>query len=105
MPNFQDRVIQGSGTRGNVGTYKTESLPNITGHTNNWIINAADSNGFDSLYTLTRDTVGSNNVGLYANANTGRIELYLDASRSSSTYKNSAPVQQNALLIQCCIKY
>lgn len=32
LPDFQDRVIQGSGIRGNVGTYKTESLPNITGH-------------------------------------------------------------------------
>ena len=29
----------------------------------------------------------------------------IDASRSSSTYQNNAPVQQNALLIQCCIKY
>ena len=91
--------------QGTSGTYGSESLPNITGHTNNWIINSADSNGFDSLYTLTRDTVGSNTVGLYANANTGRIELYLDASRSSSVYQNNAKVNPDNAEILYCIKY
>lgn len=35
LPNFNDRVIQGAGTRGSVGTYKAESLPNISGKTGN----------------------------------------------------------------------
>lgn len=106
LPDFQDRVIQGSGTRGNVGTYKTESLPNITGF-----------------------AVGSTNqVGQFQqNARNGCVETYnkgpgyitsqfttsivaadsfqVNASWSSSTYQDNAPVQPNALLIQCCIKY
>ena len=39
LPNFQDRVIRGSGTRGTVGTYKAESLPNITGGVRKFVKN------------------------------------------------------------------
>ena len=106
LPNFQDRVIQGSGTRGNVGTYKSESLPNITGS-----IEAGDDANGSALF---RNGVGALSLigrtsKRYASGNAGPAEnrwgFIIDASHSSSSYKSNAPVQQNALLIQCCIKY
>lgn len=104
MPNFNDRVIQGAGTRGNVGTYKTESLPNITGKTASSISQGGlnwNSNG--ALYgSRTNNGYVNNNFATNYNLND---TINFDASLSSSTYQNSAPVQPNALLIQCCIKY
>lgn len=103
MPDFQDRVIQGSGTRGNVGTYKAESLPNITGNSfGSFFLDFTDYGS-----SLFGSTVSSGYQGKIANGNAGSTgnQLNLDASRSSSTYQNGAPVQSNALLIQCCIKY
>jgi hypothetical protein len=35
----------------------------------------------------------------------GSNHLDFDASGYSSTYQDNAPVQPNALLIQCCIKF
>lgn len=99
LPNFQDRVIQGSGTRGNVGTYKSESLPNIK-NTTPIRIASNDQNVGEALYVD-----GKHQDTSYAGLGQNNVYLYFDASRSSSTYQNSAPVQQNALLIQCCIKY
>lgn len=101
LPNFQDRVIQGSGARGNVGTYKTESLPNITG----MIGNIDTAYGGTQTGCITNEGVSS---GYGITGTTDRelsVRSSIDASRSSSTYQDNAPVQQNALLIQCCIKY
>ena len=102
LPDFQDRVIQGSGTRGNVGTYKAESLPNITGRTSSIITSTStvEANGalYDKDGTITGTSAASG--GIWAG-----IRWYFDASRSSPTYQTDSPVQQNALLIQCCIKY
>lgn len=104
LPNFQDRVIQGCGTRGVVGTYKAESLPNISGK-----VSVGSQTGIIS-------TVSDQSEGVfYADEDrsycpspnqqaTGKV-LGLNASRSSSVYQDDAPVQQEALLIQCCIKY
>lgn len=106
LPNFQDRVIQGSGTRGSVGTYKTESLPNITGDvysTNRYIPNdSINARGVFSYLNQYHEPFGS--VSSYE-ANSKFSSIGFNASWSSSVYQNSAPVQQNALLIQCCIKY
>lgn len=101
MSNFQDRVIQGSGTRGTVGTYKEESLPNITGTwagIYNSIGLSGAVNGNFSTSSIYPESVSVNSTGVYSLFN-------IDASRSSSTYQNNSYVQQNALLIQCCIKY
>lgn len=100
LPNFQDRVIQGSGARGNVGTYKTESLPNITG---SFIVTNMRGN-LEPEGCFSSENV-NNVAGTDGAATTRPAKINLDTSRSSSTYQDNAPVQQNALLIQCCIKY
>lgn len=98
MPNFQDRVIQGAGTRGNVGTYKAESLPNIRGR-------------LHLGYGGDRDCSGAfinpekNDSNFPSESNAFGWRLYFSANASSLTYQDGAPVQPNALLIQCCIKY
>lgn len=102
LPDFQDRVIQGSGTRGNVGTYKAESLPNINGE--------FASYQADGILKPTNICKGVFYQGTQrGNSYVGKVDtgydLGFDASRSSSVYQTNAPVQQNALLIQCCIKY
>ena len=102
LPNFQDRVIQGSGIRGNVGTYKDESLPNITG---SWA-GIYNSIGLSGAVSGTFKHDGSQPKTTFTNDSAPESALFdINASRSSSTYQDSAPVQQNALLIQCCIKY
>lgn len=98
LPDFRDRIAQGSGTRGNVGTYKTESLPNITG-----VVGFSDArtNYISGAFT-------ARSIGVANSAYTGNTQQYVadfSASSSSATYQNGASVQQNALLILCCIKY
>lgn len=46
---------------------------------------------------VDQDPAGTSGIG-------GALPAF-DASLSTSTYQDNAPVQQNALLIQCCIKY
>ena len=41
----------------------------------------------------------------FTNWDGAQVSIMFDNSKSSHTYQNDAPVQQNALLIQCCIKY
>lgn len=95
-------MIQGSGTRGNVGTYKTESLPNITGDgLKNTSVQGFNISEISGAFTVTKTYTTGNPAG--GTGTSGKVGF--DASHSSSTYQNSAPVQQNALLIQCCIKY
>ena len=107
LPNFIDRIPQGKGSRGDVGTYLSESLPNITGST---YIKEAHGN----CQGLT------NYTGCFSAEDSGALEfangggdaagnlprkLIINASRSSSTYQNNAPVQQEATVICFCIKY
>lgn len=103
LPNFQDRVIQGAGTRGVVGTYKAESLPNITGNVRKiceeYMLNGNLASGAFHGYT---DAAG---ISFAASDSTAVGSFNFDASRSSSAYQDNAPVQPNAILIQCCIKY
>lgn len=94
LPDFRDRVIQGSGTRGGVGTYKAESLPNITGS-----LPIVCSAGGAFIFTGSETNYG------FTTSYPNSTHIEIDASRSSSAYQNGVPVQQNALLIQCCIKY
>ena len=58
--------------------------------------------GVSGAFKISDTTNGG--VGAYA---AGITEKYLafDAARSSPTYQDNAPVQPNAILIQCCIKY
>lgn len=92
----QDRVLQGAGTRGAVGTTLNESLPNITGY---WAEDGlkssaqAVSGGAFGLYS------GGRSVGQQASSGSIAVGIDFDASRSSSAYQNNAPVQQDAYLV------
>lgn len=99
LPNLQDRVIQGYGSRGTVGSYLNESLPNIKGYTNYGLFsNQAYPTG---CFTQTnQSTSGSSTTGIDG----WRAQIF-DASRSSSTYQDNAPVQQNALCLMVIVKY
>lgn len=94
LPNFVDRIPQGTGSRGTVGTYLAESLPNITGK-------------FDSYSATTTGAFKTLNA-LIGNLNAQVPYLYakeFDASLSSEVYKDNAPVQQAATVVNFCIKY
>lgn len=89
----QDRVLQGAGTRGAVGSEIDESLPNIKGE--GWNIGGAqnsDWRGAFSANVTTRFTVTSGTAN-------GGGKLYFNASDSSSTYQDNAPVQQDGYLV------
>lgn len=91
-----DKVIQIAGTRGSVGDTVAESLPNIKGgfQTNNM----ATDNNF-SLGAFSAST-GETSYGVSSNQSTTRYSNYsFDASHSSSTYQDDAPVQQDAYLL------
>ena len=91
----QDRVLQGAGTRGVVGTTLNESLPNIKGG----IASNGNYAGLRSGKPYGAFTQTSGTGGLagenYANAR----GFDFDASRSSSTYQDNAPVQPDAYLV------
>lgn len=73
-----------NGLRGDVGDYIPESLPNITGNVGS-IFNRA-SGAFSATYVNPAQIAGGSVGSNYDNS--------FDASRSSSTYQNNAPVQQ-----------
>lgn len=98
LPDFRDRVIQGSGIRGNVGTYKNESLPNITG-----VVAFSDARVNYISGAFTARSIGAANSAY--SGNTQQYVADFSAGNSSATYQNGAPVQQDAALILCCIKY
>lgn len=87
-----DRVLQGAGTRGVVGSTVNESLPNITA---NW--NSAQYDG--GWGTPEGAVYGIKNNSPEYNSGSAGMRAYFDASRSSSTYQNNAPVQQDAYLV------
>lgn len=86
----QDRVLQGAGTRGVVGTTLNESLPNITGK----------FRGSNSAYPASGAFYYTNDT---ANTDTGSLVQIngngFDASLSSPTYQDNAPVQPDAYLV------
>jgi hypothetical protein len=91
----QDRVLQGAGTRGAVGTTINESLPNIKG--------CLHIVGLDSGYTATgafsSTTTISNPYAGHSSKTTQIPDINFKASDSSSTYQDNAPVQQDGYLV------
>lgn len=83
-----DRVLQGAGTRGSVGTTVNESLPNIKGDLNIAVRGHTASGAFYNTNSGKVASVGASNEG-----------TAFSASLSSSTYQDNAPVQQNAYLV------
>ena len=89
-----------------VGSYLSESLPNITGYyyeSNTAAGGFAITGGVSgALYSKDIGTIiGKHSV---PGGDTSRA-IGFDASRSSSTYQDNAPVQQEATVICFCIKY
>lgn len=97
-----DRVLQGAGTRGSVGTTVNESLPNITGefrvYSNNADPNIENASGAFGFNVKASQSAKYFNA---APATSTFQPMYIDfdTSRSSSTYQNNAPVQQDAYLV------
>lgn len=91
-----DRVLQGAGTRGSVGTTVNESLPNITGETS-----LGATTGVVS--SAVKTGAFKQGVATYSNGasavSAATYSIGFDASLSSSTYQDDAPVQQDAYLV------
>ena len=107
IPNFVDRIPQGRGSRGGVGSYLAERLPNISGTTgfsrstsgDGWVSTYNPSGCFYQASTNTGNGIGSSHTDVTVGV------LGFAASNSSSTYQNNAPVQQAASVCNFCIKY
>ena len=91
-----DRVLQGAGTRGSVGTTVNESLPNIKGTFNTGDRRTHIQGTSGALYN---DTIASGQWGATSSATGNTQGVGFDASRVSSTYQDDAPVQQDAYLV------
>lgn len=82
-----------TGLRDAVGKYVPESLPNITGSSTSWIAGGLVESNSVQEGCFTKGAY-------YAGHNGGKsgegYGLSFDASRSSSTYQDNAPVQQRA---------
>jgi len=80
------------GLRTNVGDVISESLPNIKG--NFGVRAGVDTYIFSGALGYRR---GNNNTSVVTNSNsTQDVQITFDASRSSSTYQDNAPVQERA---------
>ena len=91
-----DKVIQIAGTRGNVGDNIDESLPNIRAG----CITTSDWGGIETQMTGAWNQVASSNTNLSGGSSATEYIFTFDASRSSSTYQDNAPVQQDAYLLR-----
>lgn len=90
-PVGQDRVLQGAGLRGVVGTTLNESLPNIKGGIIGGLQYPVGFSG--ALYSQGLQSTKA------PNADWGGTGVGFDASLSSSTYQDNAPVQPDAYLV------
>ena len=99
LPNFQGRYLK----QGTVGTYGSESLPNIkSNNTNRFIAYTSDTSSFNGALTDTfHQSIVANNT---AAGLTGHV-LSFDASKSSSAYQNNAKVNPDNAEILYVIKY
>lgn len=93
----QDRVLQGAGTRGVVGTTLNESLPNIKDiYSGYW----GGTSVISSSTGLFQEADGANYTGgVFASERNRNRYTSFDASRVSSTYQDNAPVQPDAYLV------
>ena len=98
--------IQGLADLSLMGNIKAESLPNITGKTNAIFIVAGQKSANGCFGGMEFSKSGSYFGGSYADSPNWNIsqsggedytQVKLDASRSSSTYQDNAPVQQEAV--------
>ena len=97
----KDKVLQGAGTRGAVGTELSESLPNIKGNPrltdNDTPSYVCKSNTPTGCYELVN--VEGNPLNTVVSDSTTVPVAVFNASKSSSTYQDNAPVQPDAILV------
>ena len=93
------------GLRNAVGDYVAETLPNITGGLENTVMDSGSNTGgewyvgnFEQTGALRTESYVSNEAIAGASYSNGENlkSITLDASLSSSTYQDNAPVQQRA---------
>lgn len=81
-----------------IGGIKSESLPNIKGSLVDDLVNSSQTtSGAFSISNIIADTTGNATGSLI------KATLNFNASRSSSTYQDNAPVQQEAVQYPYCI--
>lgn len=97
-----DRVLQGAGNRGAVGSNLEESLPNITGSVGVFQTTAKPDGG-GVLTTSTGAFTSSTESASTASGAEGtfyaRGTVSFNASDSNATYQDNAPVQPDAYLV------
>lgn len=76
-----------------IGGIKSESLPNITG--------AAGQNGYSGA--ISGAFYGGSAVSSSPNTGGSTTQIYFNASHSSASYQDNAPVQQEAIQYPYCI--
>ena len=97
-----------------IGGIKSESLPNVTGKWTGTFVEGRGplpqgSGAFSNMVDSTNGSdfggvfVNNPNWNIIANGNEGYTQIDFDASLSSSTYQNNAPVQQEAIQYPYCI--
>ena len=82
-----------------LGTIKAESLPNISGEFMGGCINHANIHWYETAATnpfYVGDYRNTGAVGV-GSAESGYNKMFFNASRSSSTYQDNAPIQQEAI--------
>ena len=105
-----DKVLQGAGTRGSVGNTLNESLPNIKGSIEASQGSTGATSGGMGVFRFTNGAFtgtanyqkcpAQNTTGWAGSASNLAIgQISLNASNSSSTYQDNAPVQQDAYLV------
>lgn len=100
IPDLIDRVLQGAGVRGAVGATLNESLPNIK---NSFAVRAG-VDAPDGLINIDYSR-GGNTPAVQTLGSDASVILSTSADKSSSTYQDNAPVQQDALCIVYAVKY
>lgn len=93
----QDKVLQGAGTRGSVGSTLNESLPNIVA--GNLLHSDLADGTISGAIETTRST--DSNEAKFPNSNRSYATtgVRINASIGSSTYQDNAPVQPDAYLV------
>ena len=95
-----DKVLQGAGTRGSVGTSLDESLPNIKGKFGSWDNKSNYGwNMGEGCFAREQGTSSYRYSSVSESNSDVAIKMTFEASRSSSTYQDDAPVQQDAYLV------
>lgn len=96
----QDKVIQIAGIRGSVGTTINESLPNITGEVSVRRQNNAGTLTYSSGAFYDGGLGGNSDSIFYSTDTVSQYnKVGFNASNSSDTYQDNAPVQQDAYLL------